>query len=370
MFIDALLPFLIECQNIQKPMGAKYSIMTPRRFPVLQRVTTLLLCAGMLTLFSATVRADALQEANRLIQLGEYGPALKQTEQVLKDKPRDAQARFLKGLILTEMNRHNDAIREFTRLTEDYPELPEPYNNLAVLYAQQRQYEKAKHALEMAIRTHPSYATAHENLGDIYARMASQAYDKALQIDSSNASAQSKLALIRNLVSDAARPSMLASRSAPDSVQAASTPPSLPVAAAKTEPSSAVSRQPAPKTISAPEDGSAAGSEREAEQAIRDWAAAWSRKDLKAYFAAYAHDFRLPGKTRSAWETERTRRIDKPAPIMVRIENIRVSVEGDRAAAVFRQHYQSGSLKTATTKTLQLVRRDGRWLIQQERIAK
>jgi tetratricopeptide (TPR) repeat protein len=93
----------------------------------------------------------------------------------------------------------------FSKLTEDYPELPEPYNNLAVIYAQQKQYDKAKQALEMAIRTHPSYATAHENLGDIYARLASQAYDKALQIDSSNSSAQNKLALIRDLMSTASR---------------------------------------------------------------------------------------------------------------------------------------------------------------------
>jgi tetratricopeptide (TPR) repeat protein len=46
----------------------------------------------------------------------------------------------------------------FSKLTEDYPELPEPYNNLAVLYAQQKQYDKARTALEMAIRIHPGYA--------------------------------------------------------------------------------------------------------------------------------------------------------------------------------------------------------------------
>ena len=79
----------------------------------------------------------------------------------------------MKGLILTEQGKPADAIKIFTGLTEDYPELPEPYNNLAVLYASQGQYDKARTALEMSIRTHPSYATAHENLGDIYAKMAS-----------------------------------------------------------------------------------------------------------------------------------------------------------------------------------------------------
>ena len=70
-----------------------------------------------------------------------------------------------------------------------------------MLLAGQGQYEKAKVALEMAIRTHPSYATAHENLGDIYAKMASQAYDRALQLDRNNASSKTKLALIKDLVS-------------------------------------------------------------------------------------------------------------------------------------------------------------------------
>ena len=153
------------------------------------------------------VHADALQDISKQIKQGQHAQALEQVDKYLAGKPKDAQGRFLKGIVLAEMNKPNEAIVVFTKLTEDYPELPEPYNNLAVIYAQQKQYDKAKQALEMAIRTHPSYATAHENLGDIYARLASQAYDKALQIDSSNPSAQKKLALIRDLMGTAGRPS-------------------------------------------------------------------------------------------------------------------------------------------------------------------
>jgi tetratricopeptide (TPR) repeat protein len=149
------------------------------------------------------VHAEALPDINRLLKQKQYPQALEQVDRYLAEKPKDAQGRFLKGVVLTGMNRNAEAAGIFIKLTEDYPELPEPWNNLAVIYAQQRQYDKARTSLEMAIRTHPSYATAHENLGDIYARLASQSYDKALQLDSSNASARNKLALLRELTTTA-----------------------------------------------------------------------------------------------------------------------------------------------------------------------
>lgn len=113
---------------------------------------------------------------------------------------KNAKLLFLQGLLFTETNRTEDAIKVFTQITQFYPELPEPYNNLAVLYAQQNQLDKAKDALEMAIQTHPAYATAYENLGDVYIRLANQAYDKALQLKNNNSkSLQNKLQLIKEL---------------------------------------------------------------------------------------------------------------------------------------------------------------------------
>ena len=126
---------------------------------------------------------------------------MEKVDAYLGDKPKDAQARFLKGVIHTELNQPEAAIEVLSKLSEDYPELPEPYNNLAVLYAQQKQYEQARVALETAVRAHPSYAIAYENLGDLYAKQASEAYDKAARLDSKNASAQRKLALTRELFS-------------------------------------------------------------------------------------------------------------------------------------------------------------------------
>jgi tetratricopeptide (TPR) repeat protein len=157
------------------------------------------------TLSVPAAYADDYADVNRLIHAGQYPEALARAEQYLAAKPRDPQMRFLKGVVQTETGKTNDAIGTFTNITEDYPELPEPYNNLAVLYAGQSQFDKARAALEMAIRTNPSYAIAYENLGDVYARLASQAYSKALQLDSRNTGVQPKLAVIRQLLAPAVK---------------------------------------------------------------------------------------------------------------------------------------------------------------------
>src|SRR4051794_35377041 len=181
----------------------------------LPRIAALVLtvCLGLAT--SVWGQNDPLQDANQLFRQGQFDRAMERVNSYLSSRPKDARGRFLKGLILTEQNKPNDAIRVFTELSQDYPELPEPYNNLAVLYASQGQYDKARNSLEMAIRTHPSYATAHENLGDIYAKMASQAYDKALQLDRANQAAQTKLNMIKDLFSQSATVTASASASRP-----------------------------------------------------------------------------------------------------------------------------------------------------------
>ena len=339
--------------------------------------------SAVLLAVAPAVHADALQDISKQIKQGQHAQALEQVDKYLAGKPKDAQGRFLKGIVLAEMNKPNEAIVVFTKLTEDYPELPEPYNNLAVIYAQQKQYDKAKQALEMAIRTHPSYATAHENLGDIYARLASQAYDKALQIDSSNPSAQKKLALIRDLMGTAGRPGKTtkpigdARPVEPVKLVEAPKPPPAPVAAAPaaaapvaTPPAAApVNAAPAAAPAKPAAEKPAADANADIARAIDLWAAAWSRKDTKAYLAAYARDFKTPGgESRAAWESERQKRIGKPGAIQVSIENLRVSVDGDTATAKFRQHYKSATLKTSSNKVLLLGKRDGKWQIVQERV--
>ena len=160
-----------------------------------QKLAAARLAAIAICLLLATpifAQADELQEAQQLLKQGQVDRALERVDQYLKTKPKDARGRFLRGILLTEQNKPQDAIKVFTELTQDYPELPEPYNNLAVLHASQGQYDKARAALEMAIRTHPSYATAHENLGDILVHLAQRSYDTAIRLAGTNKSLTQK----------------------------------------------------------------------------------------------------------------------------------------------------------------------------------
>ncbi len=340
---------------------------------------------------AGTAAADSLGDASRLFKAGEHAQALEEVNRHLAGNPKDPQGRFLKGIILSGLNKQDEAIAVFRKLTEDHPELPEPYNNLAVIYAQQKQYEKAKEALEKAIRTHPAYATAHENLGDIYTRLASQAYGKALQFDAANASAQTKLAMINDLVGSngkpaagpapvkPAAPAVLARvdvKPAPASVTApapAAVPAKAPVAPPATAPKTPETKPEPPKPAASAALAPAPAvrnPDTEIAAAVDGWLAAWSGKNVKAYLSHYAADFQVPGgKPRKAWENERASRIDKPGKIEVGRDKLSIRVESaDKATVRFRQHYRSASFKSSSGKTLVLIKRDGRWLIQQEQV--
>ena len=163
--------------------------------PVLIRLLTL----ASALVFTGLAHADDYSDVNQLLKSGKGTEALAKADKYLADKPKDPQMRFLKGVIQTQAGNTTEAIATFTALTQDYPELPEPYNNLAALYASQNELEKARTALEMAVRMNPSYAIAHENLGDIYARMAGQSYGRALQLEPANPLLQPKINLLREL---------------------------------------------------------------------------------------------------------------------------------------------------------------------------
>ena len=379
-----------------------------------RRTLTPLVRLARLVAFSALLGAAAVHAADYsditvLLKSGKAADALAKADQRLASAPKDPQLRFLRGVAQADSGKPNDAIATFTQLTQEYPELPEPYNNLAVLYAGQNQLDKARTALEMAIRTNPSYATAHENMGDIYAKLAAQAYNKALQLDATNSAALNpKLALIRELFAPgrtpgvptrtATAPAAAAATRAPAAPAVASAPPATPPAVAaapvvaaapaaapkppvaapvtpvaEAAPAAAPVRTPAAEPVSAPaaRSDSASGADTAAQQdvesAVKAWAAAWSARDMKNYLSSYGKQFDPPGsQSRSAWEKEREARIVGKKQIKVTITDLSVDVKGDKATARFHQAYSADTLSVASRKTLELARSQGRWVIVRE----
>ena len=315
------------------------------------------------TFASATAFADELKDISQMAESGQQAAALERINTYLVANPKDAQAMFMKGIILAESNKRDEAIKAFTDLTEKYPNLPEPYNNLAVLYADAGQYDKAKNALETAIKTHPSYATAHENLGDIYARMASEAYDKALQLDSGNSRAQSKLAMIKDLFGNK---TSMAAKPADTSKTAKNT--TMPIRSADKKVEAVKAADTKMAAVEKPMADAGSADEKGIVEAVNNWAKAWSTKDLDKYFNSYADSFKpAKGESHKAWEQTRRDRISKPASISVDIANPKVTLEGaDGAKVNFKQSYRADGKPIRTDKTLMMKKVGGVWLIDQE----
>ncbi|MFY9261711.1 MAG: tetratricopeptide repeat protein [Gallionella sp.] len=353
---------------------------------------TLLLSASM------SVYADAIQDANKLFKQGNSAQALEKIEKFLAEKPKNAPAQFLKGLILTEQNQTEEAIKVFTLLNEDFPELPEPYNNLAVLYAGQGQYEKAKIALEMAIHAHPSYATAHENLGDIYAKLASQSYDRVLQLDHTNVAAKNKLATIQGLFQDIPRnkshPVKINDKPVEIAVASAVSPAAVtPVVSSAALPVSTVavaSAVPVVATESAvpdvassvlattpvstldPEKEALKARNNEVMSSVNAWVSAWENKQIKKYLTFYASDFHPSekGLTRAKWADQRKNDIDDSKNIQISISRVALSFSDNSHAMVkFQQSLKFGKMRKAklSRKTLSMVKLGGKWLILEEK---
>jgi len=146
-----------------------------------------------------------LNEAKTLLDAKRYDEAIRRLSALSKERPREAQARFLMAVAETDSGRPQDAVVTLRALLADFPELPEPRNNLAVLYASQGNYPLARQELELAITAAPDYAIAHENLGDVYARLAVMQYERVAALEKTNRTVAPKLKLARELLAATAR---------------------------------------------------------------------------------------------------------------------------------------------------------------------
>jgi Flp pilus assembly protein TadD len=144
--------------------------------------------------------AQTMKEARDLVARKQYDAAIAKLDQLAAERPREPQARFLKGIALADQQKTDAAMEVYRGLTADFPEMPEPHNNLAVLYAQKGELGLARDELLLAVRTAPDYAVAIENLGDVYAQLAAVQYERVLSLDKRNKTAPAKLKLVREAV--------------------------------------------------------------------------------------------------------------------------------------------------------------------------
>lgn len=166
------------------------------------------LLAGAAAAYPEAARAQTLpqvappttetQDIEKLVRERKYEDALKRLDALLAKAPRNAQARFLRGVVLADTGKSSEASAAFEAMTQEFPELPEPYNNLAVIHASAGRYDTARALLLRAIEVAPNYVTAQENLGDLHLAIAADVYARALKLDPNNAALKAKLQLARD----------------------------------------------------------------------------------------------------------------------------------------------------------------------------
>jgi len=336
-----------------------------------------LLMMGLVSM-AAIVPASAatpVEETQALISRGDLDGALKRIERHLAGSPQDAEGRFTRALILVKQNKGPEAIKAFTELTRDYPQLPEPYNNLAVLYAQAGDYEQARDALEAALATNPSYATAHENLGDIYAALAGAAYNRALALDANNSTTRYKLSLLSGLQAGPAAQAQAQAQTASPAQAPIQAPAPLPPPAAAPAPAAAAPAPvAAPVAEAAPTPAAAVATEitpaasNAALTALEAWAKAWSARDVDGYLAAYASDFKPEGGLgKEEWQAQRRIRINRPKQISVSVvAPVVQAIDAEHVRISFTQDYRSDTLDDEAPKQVEMALIGGAWKITRE----
>lgn len=352
--------------------------------------------ATLLTPLSAS--ASSFADAEQLLANGEIEAALTTVEQALAEDPTNAGGRFLQGIALANLGRADDAIEVFRDLTQDYREIPEPYNNLAVLLAQKGDFNGARDALEAAVDQHPNYTAAWENLADIYSILATIAYETVLQQEPTNAIAQYRLAQMSGSAQaqatpqpkpvtepepTTAEPVEVAANTAEEAdvedtnaaTEATSPADEAPVVAeteVEATPEPAVTRKPVSNALVAGASIALStplsAKQQPVMDAVTSWAKKWAGQDIDGYLAAYSPNYEPQAdKSRDEWIAQRKARLAAPGKISIDISQPSVLLLDDQLATVkFLQKYRSDKYQDVVRKTLLLERTGDAWLIVRE----
>lgn len=362
-----------------------------------------------------------IEQARTLISQGQEPAAIALLQQLVKQQPQAFQAWFLMGITQAKLRRFHDAVTAFKQVSILRPKLAEPHNNLAVIYNELGDLRSAVRELESSLQLKPDYATAHENLGDLYVKLAAESYQNAINLDNKSpvqlryqrllhlndaeplhrsANAHSETVTLiangdlpqsttatrhqqRKIAPKHAEPETTnalhaeghaASEqqdSAPVSntrVPARPTTASLPLSDsdADTPPTSA---QKLSATGQTPASAHSVDSIRSARAAVEAWRNAWSRKDLPAYFAAYSTQFAFDERFDSLeqWKRYKQWAIKKRAFIQVTLEKIETTMlPGGEIEMVFLQHFRSDSFNSDDIKSLRMQHSQDGWKIVRE----
>lgn len=375
--------------------------------------------------FNSQLLATELKLSKKLQKKGDLKGAFDKVNSYLASNPKDPNGWLLYGISLINQNKLDEAADVFSRLIQLYPESPEPYNNLAVIHARRGENDKAVEVLLQAFETHPSYAQVQTNLKAVYATLATQAYNRALNLDSTTQNRRANLGILdqvynpaptqtiiaSSVQTPAVSPSVLATETAVEAsakqpseliieerqisegrvpaIQVAQPVPQLAtteatptVEASKVEIAPATApaviasadspEQNEVQTTSATEIGDTpllSGKVRnELQQLITNWATSWSAQNVEAYLDFYTGEYSPdPKVTHKQWEWGRHKRISKPAFIKIEVSDISLAEAGNgKVRSVFRQTYQSDTYQDEVYKTLILALKNGQWKIATE----
>ena len=283
---------------------------------------------------SPAFAAVSLQQLQQLIAEQRYDAAAASGEQLLQQNSRHARARFLTAYAYQMQRKHNQAEAHYQALIEQDPTLPEPRNNLAMIYLSRGNYDRASQILVDAINTHPSYATAYENLSQIYKGIASEAYRRAVSESNEPAKYTHEIKLTAITRLDTVSPALAA---AEDSGE--------------------------PGAIEF------ANQETMLIERVRSWAEAWSSKDFAGYVEFYSAQHSAKFDSHEQWLQYRRERILRPGEIRVEVSDIQVKWRSDTRAIIdFKQAFDSPGYSDRVVKRLGFDRVGSQWKITEEQV--
>jgi predicted Zn-dependent protease len=279
--------------------------------------------------------ATSVKQVQQLLEQQKYVDAANAGEQLLQQSPGHTRTRFLTAYAYQMSAQTDKAVMLYQDLIKDKPDLPEPRNNLAMIYLAQGDYDRASQLLVDALNTSPSYAIAYDNLSQIYKGIASEAYRRAVSESGEPAKYTHKIELtaLTNLETADQEPIV---EEIPD----------------------------AQKTLV-----NFANQETLLIEQVKDWATAWSSKDFAAYTGFYTPEYRAQFESHGQWVEYRRKRIARPGAIKVEVSDLQIKWRSENRAIIdFKQAYDSPGYSDRVVKRLGFSRVGSQWKITEEQV--